>query len=64
MGLLQYLTPTAQFLLGVLYFGEAMSPARWVGFGLVWLALVVLTVAGLRGARRRATERLTATEPL
>lgn len=53
VGLLQYLTPTAQFLLGVFYFGEEMSPARWVGFGLVWAALIVLTVAGLRSARRR-----------
>ena len=53
VGLLQYLTPTAQFLLGVFYFDEAMSPARWIGFGLVWAALIVLTVTGLRGARRR-----------
>lgn len=52
VGLLQYVTPTAQFLLGVYYFGETMSLARWIGFGLVWAALVVLTVAGLRGARR------------
>jgi chloramphenicol-sensitive protein RarD len=47
LGLLQYLTPTAQFLLGVLYFGEAMPPARWVGFGLVWLALLLLSGYGL-----------------
>jgi len=53
VGLLQYLTPTAQFLLGVFYFDEAMSPVRWIGFGLVWAALMVLTVVGLRGARRR-----------
>jgi chloramphenicol-sensitive protein RarD len=65
VGLLQYLTPTAQFLLGVFYFGEAMSPARWLGFGLVWVALVVLTVAGLRSARRREpAEVLEATEPV
>lgn len=59
VGLLQYLTPTAQFLLGVFYFGETMSVARWVGFGFVWLALIVLTVVGLRGARRRGTTRST-----
>lgn len=65
VGLLQYLTPTAQFLLGVFVFGEAMSPARWIGFGLVWAALVVLTVAGLRSARRRRpVEAVEATEPL
>jgi len=65
VGLLQYLTPTAQFLLGVLYFGETMSPSRWIGFGLVWAALVVLTVAGLHSARRREpAEVVEATEPM
>jgi chloramphenicol-sensitive protein RarD len=65
VGLLQYLTPTAQFLLGVLYFGETMSPARWFGFALVWAALIVLTVVGLRRARRRgAAEVVEATEPI
>ena len=32
LGLLQYVAPTLQFLLGVLYFGEAMSAGRWIGF--------------------------------
>jgi chloramphenicol-sensitive protein RarD len=54
LGLLQYLTPTAQFLIGVLVFGEAMSTVRWVGFALVWLALVVFTVDSLRAGRQRA----------
>jgi chloramphenicol-sensitive protein RarD len=65
VGLLQYLTPTAQFLLGVFYFDEEMSPARWFGFALVWAALVVLTVVGLRGARRQGrAENIEATEPI
>jgi chloramphenicol-sensitive protein RarD len=51
LGLLQYLAPTLQFLLGVLYFGEDMSLGRWIGFGLVWLALVILTAYGVRQAR-------------
>ena len=42
LGLLQYLAPTLQFLLGVLYFHEAMSAGRWIGFALVWLALLIL----------------------
>lgn len=64
VGLLQYLTPTAQFLLGVFYFDEAMSTGRWIGFGLVWAALVLLTVAGLRGRRRhRGVEMVEAVEP-
>ena len=55
LGLLQYLAPTLQFLLGISYFGESMSPGRWVGFGLVWLALVIMTTDGLRRARRSRT---------
>jgi chloramphenicol-sensitive protein RarD len=51
LGLVQYVAPTLQFLLGVLYFGEDMSVGRWVGFALVWLALVILTVYGVRRAR-------------
>ncbi|MFI8192951.1 EamA family transporter RarD [Streptomyces sp. NPDC085946] len=54
LGLLQYLAPVFQFLLGVLYFGEAMPPERWAGFALVWLALILLTWDALRTARRTA----------
>ena len=61
LGLLQYLAPTLQFLLGISYFGESMSPGRWVGFGLVWLALVIMTTDGLRRAHRSRT-RTTAAE--
>jgi chloramphenicol-sensitive protein RarD len=56
IGLLQYLTPTLQLLIGVAVLGEPMPPARWVGFGLVWLALAVLTVDMLRAGRRRVTQ--------
>lgn len=54
LGLLQYVAPTLQFALGVLYFHERMSPGRWAGFGLVWLALVLISVDGLRRLRRGA----------
>jgi chloramphenicol-sensitive protein RarD len=53
---LQYLTPTLQLLCGVVLLGEHMSPARWAGFGLVWVALVVLTADSVRVASRRRTE--------
>ncbi|WP_309049944.1 EamA family transporter RarD [Streptomyces sp.] len=56
LGLLQYLAPTFQFLLGVLYFHEAMPPERWAGFSLVWLALTILTWDALRTARRTRSE--------
>jgi chloramphenicol-sensitive protein RarD len=59
LGLLQYLTPTAQFLLGVFYFGEAMPPARWAGFALIWVALLVLSGYGLfRATAARRTPAL------
>ena len=52
VGLLQYLAPVLQLAIGVLVRGEQMPPARWWGFGLVWVALAVLTVDGLRHSRR------------
>ncbi|MFH0516552.1 EamA family transporter RarD [Streptomyces sp. M41] len=52
LGLLQYLAPVFQFLLGVLYFREAMPAERWAGFALVWLALTLLTADAWRSARR------------
>jgi len=52
VGLLQYLAPVLQLAIGVLVAGEHMPPVRWWGFALVWVALVVLTVDGLRHSRR------------
>ncbi|MCX4908019.1 EamA family transporter RarD [Streptomyces sp. NBC_00878] len=52
LGLLQYLAPALQFLLGILYFHEAMPAERWAGFALVWAALSLLTWDALRTARR------------
>ena len=58
LGLLQYLAPILQFALGVSWFHEDMPAGRWVGFALVWLALVVFTVEALNHRRRQL--RLTA----
>jgi chloramphenicol-sensitive protein RarD len=44
MGLMQYLAPILQLLVGVFIAHEAMPPERWLGFGIVWLALIILTV--------------------
>ncbi|MFJ8308995.1 MULTISPECIES: EamA family transporter RarD [unclassified Streptomyces] len=52
LGLLQYLAPVFQFLLGIVYFHEEMPPERWAGFSLVWLALSILTWDALHTARR------------
>jgi chloramphenicol-sensitive protein RarD len=60
LGTLQYLAPTLQFLWGVLVVGEAMPAERWVGFGLVWLALILFTVDLLRSRPRRRDDEVVA----
>lgn len=53
LGLLQYLAPVLQFAVGLIVFHEAMPVGRWIGFGLVWLALVVFTVESVNHRRRQ-----------
>lgn len=52
IGLLQFIAPVMQLLTGVLILHEPMPVERWIGFGLVWVALVVLTFDSVRHARR------------
>lgn len=52
LGLLQFVTPILQFLTGWLLLGEPMPVERWIGFALVWVALIVLTVDSVLHARR------------
>ena len=57
MGFIQYFAPFIQFLVGVVVLREPMPFERWIGFGLVWVALIVLTfdlVRGVRTSRRAA----------
>ena len=54
MGLLQYCTPVVQFALGIFVFHEAVPTARWVGFGLIWCGLILLTIEALVNARSSA----------
>lgn len=58
LGLIQYLTPIIQFVLGVAVYHETMSPMRWAGFVLVWIALAVFTTEAIR--HRRAQLQLAA----
>ena len=53
LGILQYLAPTLQFLLGVTLFDEPMPPVKLAGFVLVWLALAVFTWDVVRHHRRQ-----------
>jgi chloramphenicol-sensitive protein RarD len=52
MGVLQYMNPTMQFLLGVLVYREPFNQHRLVGFAIVWAALILYGVEGLVARRR------------
>ncbi len=61
LGMTQFLAPVLQFLIGWLLLGEAMPLERWIGFALVWIALIVLTtdmVVSARPPRRASLERV------
>ncbi len=52
MGLLQYIAPTCQFLIGVLVYHEPFTQARLIGFSLIWAALIFLWAEGMIMRRR------------
>ena len=58
VGILQYLSPTLQFLIGVLVYGEPFSAAQFAGYAIVWMALILF---GLEGYLAHRTSRATAT---
>ncbi|MDH6179957.1 chloramphenicol-sensitive protein RarD [Microbacteriaceae bacterium SG_E_30_P1] len=60
LGLVQYIAPVLQLIIGVWILGEAMPLERWIGFGIVWLALAILTVDVIR---HRSRSDLPAVEP-
>ena len=51
IGLLQYITPTIQFCIGVWYYDEDMPAARWAGFLIIWVALITLAIDLVRSSR-------------
>ena len=57
LGLLQYITPILQFIIGVFIFGEAMPGSRWLGFVFVWIALMVFSSDAYRHSRRRSRSK-------
>lgn len=52
VGLLQFVAPIMIFIAGAWILGEPMPPERWIGFGIIWVALIVLSVDSLLFARR------------
>jgi chloramphenicol-sensitive protein RarD len=57
LGILQYISPSLQVLLGVWLYGEAFELARAIGFYLIWIALVLYSADSLWNARRRLFNR-------
>ncbi len=57
LGILQYLAPTLQFLIGVFVYGEAFSRTQLIGFSFIWLALIVYTVESFRHNGRLARQK-------
>ncbi len=56
IGLVQYLTPIMQFVIGVFLLHEALTVERLLGFILVWIALILLAIDGYR-QRKAGAER-------
>lgn len=48
LGVLQYIAPTMQFLIGVFFFGEAFTQTRLIGFVIIWIALLIFTFDNMR----------------
>lgn len=57
LGILQYMAPTLQFLIGVFIYHEPFSRDQLIGFSFIWLALLIYTGDGLLRHRRRAALR-------
>jgi chloramphenicol-sensitive protein RarD len=52
LGILQFLGPTLQFLIGWKFYGEPMTTTRLLSFSLIWLAVALYAVSTLRAARQ------------
>ncbi len=56
VGFLQYLAPTLQFLTGV-YYGEVLTTAHLICFGLIWTAVAMFSVDALRATKKPSHEK-------
>lgn len=57
LGLMQYLAPTLQFFIGVFVYGESFTPARAIGFVLIWTALALYSGETLLRHRQRSQQK-------
>ena len=52
IGMIQFITPVMQFIIGAVVLGEPMPAERWAGFIIVWVAILVFLIDLLLAARR------------
>lgn len=62
LGFLQYVAPSIQFLLAILVFGETLTFAHMVCFGMIWTALAIFAVDGIRSGQAAARARKAAAD--
>ena len=58
VGILQYIAPTLQFLLGVFVYHEPFTQTRLIGFATIWVALAIYSIEGLGVERKRRASLL------
>ncbi len=64
IGILQYLTPSIIFIMGITLFGDSVTPWEWLGFALIWSALAVFSIDAVRNSRRQGVlDELEVAEP-
>ncbi len=56
LGFIQYLAPTISLLVAILIYEEAVEGTRWMTFGLIWLAIAIFSIDGMREIRQMQDE--------
>lgn len=51
LGILQFIAPTGQFLLGILYFGEVINLTQVLSFSLIWIAIIIYSISRIKTAK-------------
>lgn len=57
LGLLQYIAPTLQFIIGVFVYSEPFTHEGLIGFGIIWLALILFSIGGVYERRKALLAR-------
>ena len=57
VGMIQYVAPIGQFILAIAVLGESMPLERWIGFGIVWCAVLLMILDAVRAPRARRLQR-------